>query len=55
VDPQSNHILRETYQTLHSKVKSVNPNLLCGWHIFHSNSFSPMFRAEQDLQELLND
>jgi hypothetical protein len=47
-----NDSLRETYQALHSKVKSVNPKLLCGWHIFHSNSFSPMFRAEQDLQEL---
>jgi len=47
-----NDSLRETYQALHSKVKSVKPDLLCGWHIFHSNSFSPMFRAEQDLQEL---
>jgi hypothetical protein len=47
-----NDSLRETYQALYSKVKSVKPDLLCGWHIFHSNSFSPMFRAEQDLQEL---
>jgi hypothetical protein len=30
----------------------VNKDLLCGWHIFHNNSFSPVFRAEQDLQEL---
>ena len=47
-----NDSLRETYQALYSKVKSVKPNLLCGWHIFHNNSFSPTFRAEQDLQEL---
>jgi hypothetical protein len=47
-----NDSLRETYQALYSKVKSVNANLLCGWHIFHNNSFSPVFRAEQDLQEL---
>lgn len=47
-----NDSLRETYQALHSKVKSVKPNMLCGWHIFHNNSFSPTFRAEQDLQEL---
>jgi len=47
-----NDSLRETYQALHSKVKSVKPAMLCGWHIFHSNSFSPVFRAEQDLQEL---
>ena len=33
-------------------MKSVNTRLLCGWHIFHSNSFSPLFRAHQDLQEL---
>ncbi|MBZ5610640.1 MAG: twin-arginine translocation signal domain-containing protein [Acidobacteriia bacterium] len=47
-----NDSLRETYQALHSRVKSVKPELLCGWHIFHNNSFSPYFRAEQDLQEL---
>ena len=23
-----------------------------GWHIWHNNSFSPFYRAEQDLQEL---
>jgi hypothetical protein len=47
-----NDSLRETYQALYSKVKSVKPSLLCGWHIFHNNSFSPIFRAQQDLQEL---
>jgi hypothetical protein len=47
-----NDSLRETYQVLHSRVKSIKSDLLCGWHIFHSNSFSPTFRAEQDLQEL---
>ena len=26
--------------------------MLCGWHIFHNNSFNPIFRAEQDLQEM---
>jgi len=26
--------------------------MLCGWHIFHNNSFNPIFRAQQDLQEL---
>lgn len=47
-----NDSLRETYGALHTRVKSVKNELLCGWHIFHNNSFSPMFRAEQDLQEL---
>ena len=23
-----------------------------GWHIWHNNSFNPIYRAEQDLQEL---
>jgi hypothetical protein len=47
-----NDSLRETYRALHSRVRAVKPGLLCGWHIFHNNSFSPVFRAEQDLQEL---
>jgi len=25
-----------------------------GWHIWHNNSFNPMYRAEQDLHELSN-
>src|SRR4051794_24828703 len=47
-----NDSLRETYQLLYSRIKSVKPSLLVGWHIFHNNSFSPIFRAQQDLQEL---
>jgi hypothetical protein len=47
-----NDSLRDTYKLLYSKVKSVKPDMLCGWHIFHNNSFNPIFRAEQDLQEL---
>jgi hypothetical protein len=41
--------LRETYAAMHEKVKSVNPSFRIGWHIWHNNSFSPYYRAEQDL------
>ncbi len=44
--------LRETYQALHQKVKSINADIGIGWHIWHNNSFNPIYRAEQDLQQL---
>ena len=44
--------LRETYAAMHSKVKSIKPAVGVGWHIWHNNSFSPIYRAEQDLSEL---
>jgi hypothetical protein len=44
--------LRETYAAIHAKVKSVKPAIGVGWHIWHNNSFSPIYRAEQDLSEL---
>ncbi len=44
--------LRETYQAIYHTVKAVRPELQVGWHIWHNNSFSPLYRAEQDLQEL---
>ena len=28
------------------------PGVQVGWHIWHNNSFSPFYRAQQDLQEL---
>jgi len=42
--------LRETYKAIYDKVKSVKPQMGVGWHIWHNNSFSPIYRAEQDLQ-----
>ena len=33
---------------LYRKVKSVNPSLLFGWHIWQNMSFSPFQRAEED-------
>ncbi len=44
--------LRETYSAIYNKVKSVKPSIGVGWHIWHNNSFSPIYRAEQDLSEL---
>jgi len=44
--------LRETYAAIYGKVKSVKPQIPVGWHIWHNNSFSPFYRAEQDIREL---
>lgn len=44
--------LRETYAALHQKIKSIKPSLGIGWHIWHNNSFNPIYRAEQDLGEI---
>jgi hypothetical protein len=44
--------LRETYAAMYNKVKSIKPSIGVGWHIWHNNSFSPIYRAEQDLAEL---
>lgn len=44
--------LRETYSAMYNKVKSIRPEVMVGWHIWHNNSFSPFYRAQQDLQEL---
>jgi hypothetical protein len=44
--------LREIYAGMHQKAHSIKPNLQVGWHIWHNNSFSPFYRAQQDLSEL---
>jgi len=44
--------LRETYSAIYSKVKEIKPSVGVGWHIWHNNSFNPIYRAEQDLTEL---
>jgi hypothetical protein len=44
--------LRETYRAIYDKVKSVNAAVGVGWHIWHNNSFNPIYRAEQDLSEI---
>jgi hypothetical protein len=44
--------LRETYAAIYKTVKTGKPTVPVGWHIWHNNSFNPIYRAEQDLQEL---
>jgi hypothetical protein len=41
--------LRETYAAIYARIKEVKPSLQVGWHIWHTNSFNPIYRAEQDL------
>ena len=42
--------LRETYAAMYGKAQSIKPDVLVGWHIWHNNSFSPFYRAQQDLR-----
>jgi hypothetical protein len=44
--------LRDTYAAIYKQVKEVKPSLPVGWHIWHNNSFNPIYRAEQDLQAI---
>jgi hypothetical protein len=44
--------LRDTYAAIYSKIKEVKPSVQVGWHIWHNNSFNPIYRAEQDLQAI---
>ena len=38
----------EIYGEVFGTVKAINPRVRVGWHIWHNNSFSPFYRAEQD-------
>jgi len=40
--------LRDTYREMHARARAVAPDKPIGWHIWHNNSFSPFYRAEQD-------
>jgi hypothetical protein len=44
--------LRETQKAVYDKVKSIKPQMGVGWHIWHNNSFNPIYRAEQDYAEM---
>jgi hypothetical protein len=44
--------LRDTYQAIYKKIKSIKPAMGVGWHIWHNNSFSPIYRAQQDLRRI---
>ena len=38
----------EFQAAIFQKIKSVNPALPCGWHVWHNLSFSPFQRAEEN-------
>lgn len=40
-----------TYVSIYQFAKSIRPTVMVGWHIWHNNSFSPFYRAEQDYAE----
>ncbi|MBI4579309.1 MAG: hypothetical protein HY718_06375 [Planctomycetes bacterium] len=42
----------EAYALIHSAAKSVRRDVQVGFHIWHLNSFSPFWRAEQDYARL---
>ena len=39
------------YSDVYQTAKKSRPNVQVGFHIWHANSFSPFFRAEQDYAE----
>jgi hypothetical protein len=40
--------LTDTYREMYRKAHDVSPTTPMGWHIWHTNSFAPFYRAEQD-------
>jgi hypothetical protein len=43
-----NEALRDTYRAMYRKAHEIAPAKSMGWHIWHTNSFAPFYRAEQD-------
>jgi hypothetical protein len=43
-----NEGLRDTYRAMYRKAHAIAPQKPIGWHIWHTNSFAPFYRAEQD-------
>jgi len=43
---------QDTYRALHTRVKSINPSLRAGWHIWQNASWNPIYRAEQDFSAM---
>ena len=39
---------QELYSLIYGTAKNINHNLQVGFHVWHNNSFSPFYRAEQD-------
>jgi hypothetical protein len=45
-----NEGLRDTYRAMYRKAHEIAPQKPMGWHLWHTNSFAPFYRAEQDYQ-----
>jgi hypothetical protein len=43
---------RDLQKRIYGTVKFLAPDVQVGWHIWHHNSFSPLYRAQMDLSEL---
>ena len=43
-----NEALNDTYRDMYRRAHEIAPAKGIGWHIWHNNSFSPFYRAEQD-------
>src|SRR6267143_2362196 len=43
-----NEGLNDTYRSMYALAHRLAPTKGTGWHIWHNNSFSPFYRAEQD-------
>jgi len=46
-----NEALNDTYRDMYAKAHEIAPAKGIGWHVWHNNSFSPFYRAEQDYGE----
>src|SRR5256714_379554 len=42
---------QSTYANIYRTAKSIRRDVAVGWHVWHNNSFSPFYRAEQDYAE----
>jgi len=43
-----NDALEDTYRDMYKLAHEIAPAKGMGWHVWHNNSFSPFYRAEQD-------
>ena len=46
-----NDALHDTYREMYRTAHEIAPSKGIGWHIWHNNSFSPFYRAEQNYAE----
>ena len=43
---------QEVHKRIYGQVKFLAPQLQVGWHVWHHNSFSPLYRAQMDFSEI---